>query len=525
MIDTPIRKEAKLCGIFSGDSHHYSRYTETDKLGNFNLITAGGAGAYAHGTYHLRPEIDFHWVDRDLKFSLNKKQKPGRPSFAARAAARVEPEPKPMALGEAAHSVGAAAVAESAIPSVTQDAANPPIATHMAPKRTNQAACYPSKTTSRIRAWSNFAFPFRNKSFALGIGIIYLLLTWTFSVLEVPYSINFSTDEISSAFYDKLRGKLETRGGVQNLPLPPDFMGPPGDFSGKTEVKSIETWTLIITDIFRFEYANSKSTAETFWILLLFFGRSVQLLLLGIAYSLPAMAFMLVMWSLFVTIAQSRLKGRAARISRLALGTAHFGLHLMAMWALYAMFTNWNDSRLKGWLDALDDRAALAACQEKLEKLVVDNCHGLEKMDAWLGVIDNANDNRLVALPIDFWVRAAGAPEMILGGALLGGLIFGLYLTVGYHFAKINEDWVFSSQRLKGYKCFLRMKFEPDRLTIYPIGLHNVPSSRRIRSAWFPAKPNGHSRSLLRPFRKLKPHLIEGPIVINVDEVNNIPRD
>ena len=69
---------------------------------------------------------------------------------------------------------------------------------------------------------------------------------------------------------------------------------------------------------------------------------------------------------------------------------------------------------------------------------------------------------------------------MVIIGGILGGLIFGLYLMVTYVFGKVNCDWIFSSQRIADYRCFLRMKFEPDKLTIYPIRVDSVPD----RTGW-----------------------------------------
>ena len=82
-----------------------------------------------------------------------------------------------------------------------------------------------------------------------------------------------------------------------------------------------------------------------------------------------------------------------------------------------------------------------------------------------------------------FWVSFIYPFEMVLIGGTLGGLIFGLYLMLTYIFGKVNCDWMFSSQRLDGYRCFLRMKFEPDKLTIYPIRLDCRAAAQRLALA------------------------------------------
>jgi hypothetical protein len=119
---------------------------------------------------------------------------------------------------------------------------------------------------------------------------------------------------------------------------------------------------------------------------------------------------------------------------------------------------------------------------------------------------------------------------MIILGGIVSGLVFGFYLLVTYNWGKVNPDWAFSAQRSTQYKNFMRLKFEPDFLTIYPIGLDTVPGRRRW---WFSAALPGWrwkekpqpGESLVEPLWPLAPRLIEGPIIIDAREVRNIPRD
>ena len=66
--------------------------------------------------------------------------------------------------------------------------------------------------------------------------------------------------------------------------------------------------------------------------------------------------------------------------------------------------------------------------------------------------------------------------------------------------------------RITGYRNFLRMRFEPDRLTIYPIGMETVPG----RKGWIDARPSapGGWGSLLVPKKPIELQLIDDPIVI-----------
>ena len=102
-----------------------------------NLITAGGGGAYVHGTYSLKREIKFKFNDRDLNFRLDRK---------------LEPNPS------------------------SEDAA---------PKQTTRSAVYPTKTQSFRTALNILRFPRDNVSFFIAAGILYWLMTWTFANLRV----------------------------------------------------------------------------------------------------------------------------------------------------------------------------------------------------------------------------------------------------------------------------------------------------------------------------------------------------
>lgn len=107
--------------------------------------------------------------------------------------------------------------------------------------------------------------------------------------------------------------------------------------------------------------------------------------------------------------------------------------------------------------------------------------------------------------------------EMVFIGAIGAGLVWGAYLTLS---CLLNRhcDEAFSSMRVDRFKHFLRLKIEPDKLTIYPIGLENVPSRRSWRKA--PADAEGHVKGpLYVPSKPLKPRLIERPIEVRVGDV------
>ena len=118
-------------------------------------------------------------------------------------------------------------------------------------------------------------------------------------------------------------------------------------------------------------------------------------------------------------------------------------------------------------------------------------------------------------IPTEFWARIVYPIEMIIIGGILGALIFATYLSLSYVVGKVNADWIFSSQRIADYKCFLRMRFDRHKLTIYPICLDRVPD----RSGWRWRRAPQRGQALVEPRSPLRPRLIEGPIVIRPDEI------
>jgi hypothetical protein len=110
--------------------------------------------------------------------------------------------------------------------------------------------------------------------------------------------------------------------------------------------------------------------------------------------------------------------------------------------------------------------------------------------------------------------------EMILLGGIFGGVIWGIYLFLNCRLFYLHLDDAFSALRITGYKHFLRMRVEPDRLTIYPIGLKAVPTRMGWRKRTDEEKAKG-IRTAFVPRFALKPRLIEEPIVIRPSDVRD----
>ncbi len=103
-------------------------------------------------------------------------------------------------------------------------------------------------------------------------------------------------------------------------------------------------------------------------------------------------------------------------------------------------------------------------------------------------------------------------------GGIGAGFVWGAYLTICCLIG-LHCDQAFASMGIPDWKNFLRMKIEPSKLTIYPIGLRKTPrrwSWRLAKSNALGASPDG---PLIVSSRPLRPQLIDGPIEIRVGDV------
>ena len=101
----------------------------------------------------------------------------------------------------------------------------------------------------------------------------------------------------------------------------------------------------------------------------------------------------------------------------------------------------------------------------------------------------------LAGIPNGCFLVAVG----VVGG-VLAATILGLYLLVSLNLFGKHWNEAFSALRIEDYKCFLRLRIQPDgALKIYPVGLIKVPGDDRTEP---PSNPPLH------------PHLIEKPIEI-----------
>jgi len=318
---------------------------------------------------------------------------------------------------------------------------------------------YPSRMWSRVLALKNLWLPLHNKRFAVLVGFIYFFYAWVFGTS-----------------------------------VPEEFAPPPSE------------------SIFDLHIANTAALAAT-------------------ARSNPTFFFMLLgLWVGLIFYVDAKLQHRLLKWLngpiKVVFGTLHFQLHILALLFVSAITTVLT-------LKLLDPVIGVAILHSKLFLA-----------DAWQGTLF-ASDGREPNLKAmhdcvsNFdWSGAASdtwrcvsellgkdalyigasaltqAATFILIGGVIGAFIFGCYWVITSVLFGMHQD-AFSALAVQDYKNFLRMKFEKDKLTIYPIALDRVPRRKEWR-ARDPKKDVGVAEHtpLLVPNRDMKPRLIEDPIEI-----------
>lgn len=177
--------------------------------------------------------------------------------------------------------------------------------------------------------------------------------------------------------------------------------------------------------------------------------------------------------------------GLLRQLARLVIGTAHFLAHLTA--------------------------------------LLVVNLVAVIPSTAVVGIIF-AIVSGVSSFSFPTWIQTATslaifAAIAVLIGGFIGATIMGLYWTLTSTLFNMHCGDAFGALGIRNYKHFLRMSFEPDKVTIYPIAIDQVPGRRGWRSATsdeFERQP-----SLIVPKAPLKPRLIEAPIVVKASDIRD----
>jgi hypothetical protein len=450
-ISTIARKRgARIAAVVAGDWHHYNRYYAHEL--DMHFITSGGGGAFLHPTHVLRNNISVRWPERPHDADAPLQDAPGaRPGEGWKARAydiRLKRNTK-----------AAAGIVEQAVQDV-EDVLLEPLHAPAAGKRKRRQPlrpqapkCYPSKARSYLLSLGNIFFPFYNPAFAIGIGLIYWLITWQFQNLVSQYGIS--------------GGKID-------------------DVGIGTSIWSVLAYMPLYL---------------------------VQAMIASI--SLVAMLGGLYATLVWYVDAIER-PGMRRYLTKFVVGTLHFLAHLSVMFTLslfVVMLNNWMTPPIEKHLDALyrgrQEQAPIVrdVIQETLEPLQLKN--------------QQRGPAPHKPSPVRELVGFTSYPTLLVAlGALFGGSLWGLYWVLTGIIARMHSEEAFAALRMKNYKNFLRMKFEKDKLTIYPLGIDKIPASDHWMNApRGKANPLPHNPKLIA-LRPIDVRLIETPIVIVCSEAS-----
>jgi hypothetical protein len=194
--------------------------------------------------------------------------------------------------------------------------------------------------------------------------------------------------------------------------------------------------------------------------------------------------------------------------TKFAVGTLHFLAHLIAMFTLSLIVVSINNRMAPGI-----ERYVQSLNQTPRDQQSVIVKESLDTLQRKAEKRDRTKPG--APSPVRQVVGFTSYPIlMVIFGALVGGSLWGFYWVLT-GLARMHAADAFAALRIKNYKNFLRMKFEPGRLTIYPLGVDKVPgaddwlNAPRDRNNLLPHNPR------LIAGKPIDVRLIEAPIVID----------
>jgi hypothetical protein len=463
------RRGINICAVIAGDWHHYNRYYAPGI--DVHLFTSGGGGSFLHPTHTLKNEISITWPNPNVTTpeGLETKFQPEAGVTSERHDLRLKNNTPNTAESEAT--------------TAPEKPSRREARRTRAGERT--AKVYPSKTTSFLLSLKGLYFPLTNYFFGVGIGFIYWMITWQFYSIASQHNIS----------------------------------------NGQIDVV----------------------TPETFWGLIAYMP---LYLVQGLLVSISLVAMMGGLWILLCWYVDSVERPRWKHyLVKLLVGSAHFLAHVFAMFTVglaLVLFHNEITPTIKTQVDKIwQDRAqqpdivrdVITETLEPITRQAIEQRQIIEREDLARRSgrsIQYPRDRELPPLrPITEAVEPAteeggGLPykevrqivgfvmypiEMIFIGGFIGAFIWGLYWVLAGCLMRMHTEDAFAALRIGDYRNFLRMKFEPDKVTVYPIALDRTPP----RSFWM-APPQGktpppHNPQLVGT-HALPIKLIEEPIVI-----------
>jgi hypothetical protein len=194
--------------------------------------------------------------------------------------------------------------------------------------------------------------------------------------------------------------------------------------------------------------------------------------------------------------------------TKFIVGTAHFLAHLTAMFTLSLLVVSWNN-QVSPFLERQFD--TLYQRRDQQPTIIQEQLDTLKRKEE----AQRAQPGVKTSTPVRQLVGFTLYPVLMIAlGSLVGGSLWGFYWVITGVLMRMHAEEAFAALRIKNYKNFLRLKFEPDKLTIYPLGIDKVPGPDH----WLNA-PRGRDNPLphnpkLIASRPIDVRLIENPIVI-----------
>jgi hypothetical protein len=193
-------------------------------------------------------------------------------------------------------------------------------------------------------------------------------------------------------------------------------------------------------------------------------------------------------------------------VTKFFVGTGHFLAHVAAMFTLSFLVVSLNNQMAPAIERELQAINATRDARPAIVRVIIR-----ESLDPLLRQPAPGSKERP---PVRELVGFMSYPALMVGlGALIGGSLWGFYWVLTGMIARMHAEDAFAALRIQNYKNFLRLKFEPDRLTIYPIGIDKVPDREGWLNAPMGASAPPHNPKLV-PKKPIGVRLIENPIVI-----------
>jgi hypothetical protein len=444
---TTIARErgVRICAVIAGDWHHYARYYAHELDTHF--ITSGGGGAFLHPTHILKNSISVRWPERPAEEQEPEATAPppGRPAAEAWKARQVDIHLK-------RNTKVASGMMEQAVQDV-QDALEPlqgPTKRKRQPLKPQAPKCYPEKSRSYLLSLGNILFPFYNPGFAIGIGLLYWLITWEFQTLVTRHNIS--------------DGKID-------------------DVGVGTSLASVLAYMPLY-------------------------------LIQAMIASIALVAMLGGLYAVLVSYVDAvETPGARRYLTKLFVGSAHFLAHLTAMFTLslfVVMLNNWMTPSIEKAVTAIYERRTEHT--QVVQDVIEESLRPLQRRTAEAQQRGAEGDKR--PKPIREIVGFMSYPTlMVVLGALVGGSLWGFYWVLT-GLVRMHAAEAFAALRVRNYKNFLRIKVEKEKLTIYPLAIDRIPGvDDWMNAPRGKANPQPNNPKLIA-VKPIDVRLVENPIVI-----------